>query len=60
MLAAALLLLTWACGDAGPAGPDVSHLEILLVQGDGQAGEPGQVLSVPLGVRVQRIIGWHL
>jgi len=54
-LTLALLLLTWACGDGEPAGLDTSHLEILLVQGDGQAGEPGHVLSVPLGVRVQRI-----
>ena len=54
-LALAPLLLTWACGDGGPAGPDLSHLEILLVQGDGQAGDPGHLLSVPLGVRVQRI-----
>jgi hypothetical protein len=54
-LTLASLLLLAACGDGGPTGPDNSHLEILLVQGDGQAAEPGQLLPVSLGVRVQRL-----
>ncbi len=42
-----------ACSDDGPAGPDTSNLEILILQGDAQFGEPGTLLPVPLEVRVQ-------
>ncbi len=42
-----------ACVDAAPTGPSASNLEIIRVHGDGQYGEPGGRLPVPLEVRVQ-------
>lgn len=55
---ALVLLLSFlsACGEEGPTGPDASGLEILLVQGDGQAGGPGTTLSIPLRVKVQDVL----
>jgi hypothetical protein len=43
-----------SCGDGGPLGLDTSNLEILVVQGDDQAAEPGDLLADPMKVRVQR------
>ena len=48
------LLLLPSCGDGGPTGPDTSNLEIRLVQGDGQAAQPGSSLAGRLEVRVQK------
>jgi len=48
------LLILLSCGDGGPTGPDTSELEIVLVQGDRQASEPGARLPFPMEVRVQR------
>lgn len=48
------LLFLPSCGDGGPTGLDTSNLEILAVQGDGQAAEPGDLLPAPLKVRVQK------
>ncbi len=48
------LLFLPSCGDGGPTGLDTSNLEILAVQGDGQAAEPGDLLATPLKVRVQK------
>jgi hypothetical protein len=53
-LALGSLLSLPSCGDGGPTGLDTSNLEIRVVQGDGQAAEPGALLPLPLEVRIQR------
>ncbi|MFH1763211.1 MAG: IPT/TIG domain-containing protein [Gemmatimonadota bacterium] len=53
LLALVSLLLVPSCGDGGPTGLDTSNLEILVVQGDGQASQPGDLLPIPFKVRVQ-------
>lgn len=58
ILTFSLLILpffSWGCGDDGPVGPDTSDLEIVLVRGDNQSGEPGSLLPVPLEVRLQAL-----
>jgi len=50
-----LAILSWGCGDGGPVGPDSSDLEMVLVRGDNQSGEPGSLLPVPLEVRLQAL-----
>ncbi len=54
-LVALLLLLPalGACGDGTVTGPDHDELEIVIVQGDGQASGPRSLLPLPLLVRVQ-------
>ena len=54
LLSLAYLFLLPSCGDGGPTGLDTSNLEILMVQGDGQAAEPEDLLPSPLKVRVQK------
>jgi len=54
LLSLAYLFLLPSCGDGGPTGLDTSNLEILMVQGDGQAAEPEDLLPAPLKVRVQK------
>ncbi len=44
-----------SCHDGGPTGPDLSDLEIVIVQGDAQAAEPGALLPLPLTVRIQDV-----
>ncbi|MCJ7629625.1 MAG: IPT/TIG domain-containing protein, partial [Longimicrobiales bacterium] len=53
LLVLVLLLLVPSCGDDGPTGLDTSNLEILLVEGDRQASQPGDILPSALKVRVQ-------
>ncbi|MGD2122067.1 MAG: hypothetical protein PVJ76_10005, partial [Gemmatimonadota bacterium] len=53
LLLGALIGLS-SCGDGDPTGLDAEELDLLLVQGDGQASAPGTPLPVPLKVRVQR------
>ncbi len=53
-LALSALVGLSSCGDGGPTGLDTTDLELVIVQGNGQASEPGGVLPVPLMVRVQR------
>ncbi len=50
-----ILFVLPSCGDGGPTGLDLAELEIVIVQGDGQASEPGAVLPYPLQVRVQKV-----
>jgi len=54
LLALGSLLFLPSCGDGGPTGLDTSNLEMRVVQGDGQAAEPGALLPLPLEVRIQR------
>ncbi len=54
LLALGFLLLLPSCGDGGPTGLDTFNLEIRVVQGDGQAAEPGALLPVPLRIQVQK------
>ena len=44
-----------SCRDGGPTAPDPSDLEIVIVQGDAQAAEPGALLPLPLTVRIQDV-----
>jgi len=44
--------LLGSCGDQGPADPSLAGLEMVILQGDGQAAEPGTPLPIPLSVRV--------
>jgi len=55
ILLLALVAFGLACGDDGPTGPGTSDLEILILRGDGQFGEPGIPLPIPLEVRVQSL-----
>jgi hypothetical protein len=41
-----------SCGDQGPADPSLAGLEMVILQGDAQAGEPGSHLPLPFSVRV--------
>jgi hypothetical protein len=48
-------VLISSCRDGSPTGPDLADLEIVIVQGDAQAAEPGATLPLPLMVRVQDV-----
>lgn len=48
-----VLLLGVGCGDGGPASPDLSDVELVLVSGNRQGAAPGEALSLPLQVRAQ-------
>jgi hypothetical protein len=50
-----MALFLVSCGDGGPTGLDTSELEIVIVQGDAQGAEPGDLLPVPLQVRIQKM-----
>jgi hypothetical protein len=55
VLLAALVWFAWACNDGGPTGPETTDLEVLIVRGNDQFGEPGTLLPLPLEVRVQKL-----
>jgi hypothetical protein len=48
-------LILLGCGDNLFTAPGTENLEILVVRGDGQFGQPGALLPVPLEVRVQTL-----
>jgi hypothetical protein len=55
LLLAAFAVFGAACSDESPTGPDTSDLEVLIVRGNEQFGEPGSLLPLPLEVRVQAL-----
>jgi hypothetical protein len=50
-----MVLIPLGCGENLFTAPGTENLEILIVRGDGQFGEPGALLPVPLEVRVETL-----